>query len=347
MAVQAEKLIEGLRSEGHAVTVVPTNPAFPPSLRRLARVSGVRTAINFFLFLRALLRALPDCDLVHHLSCSHLYFFLATLPTVLLSRWFHKPVIINYRGGEAERFLQRWSAVIGPTLRAGCVVVPSEFLQRIFTRFNIRSVVVPNIADLRRFTFRARRPLRPLCISTRNLDKLYNVQCTLEAFRMVQQVRPDAALGLAGDGAERPALERFVQERGLRHVTFFGAVDHQALPALYEQFDIFINASIADNFPGAILEAAACGLPVVSSNAGGIPDLVRDGKTGLLVPVNDARALADKVLFLLDHPELASALAHQAYAACLQYAWGTVYRQWLGIYQQLSGSAGATHPSTV
>ncbi|MBI1745197.1 MAG: glycosyltransferase family 4 protein [Acidobacteria bacterium] len=335
MAVQAEKLIAGLRAEGMIVTVVSTNPVFPAAVRALARWPGVRTAVSLGLLARALWRFLPECDIVHHLSCSHLYFFIVTAPTAALCKLFRKPHIINYRGGEAERFFGRWAAAVRAILRGCTVIVPSAFLQQVFARYDMKSRIVPNIADLERFTYRARKTLRPLCISTRNLEKLYNVRCTLEAFQLVQQVRPDAELLIAGDGSERAALERFVRDNGLPRVTFCGAVDHAAMAALYQQCDIFLNASIADNFPGAILEAAACGLPIVSSDAGGIPYLVEQGKTGLLVSVNDPRAMAEKILFLLNHPEYALELAENARSACRKYVWAAVYPQWLEVYEGL------------
>src|SRR5712692_7968046 len=121
MAVQAEKLIAGLRSEGIDVSVVRTNLDFPPGFRWLSRVPGLRTLITLVFFVGALLRTVPSCDIVHHLSCSHLYFFIVTVPTVLVGRMFRKPVIINYRGGEAERFLERWVPLVRPILRAGSV----------------------------------------------------------------------------------------------------------------------------------------------------------------------------------------------------------------------------------
>lgn len=345
MSVQAEKLIEGLRSEGIGVAVLRTNRDFPAGLRALSRVPGARTAVNFLLLVDALWRTLPACHVVHHLSCSHWYFFLVTAPTVLIGHLLRKPVIINYRGGEAERFLSRWAWLARPLLRAGRVVVPSEFLRMVFARFGIESVIVPNIADLKRFAYQPRPRLRPRCISTRQLEDLYNVECTLEAFRRVQQIYPEAELAIAGDGRARPALERYVQQHGLRQVKFYGAVDHDTLAGLYQQSDIFVNASRADNFPGALIEAAACGLPIVSTNVGGIPYLVEDGRTACLVGPSDPAALAEKILFLLSHPEEAMQMAARAEAVCRQYDWCSVYQQWRAVYErahnEMEGGTGA------
>lgn len=108
----------------------------------------------------------------------------------------------------------------------------------------------------------------------------------------------DVALNvlLAGDGPSRASLERMTNDLGLRdRVTFAGEVAHEDVPAMLRRLDIFAMPSTWEGFGVSALEASAMELPVVASDIHGIPDVVLDGKSGLLVPPGDARALADAI----------------------------------------------------
>jgi glycosyltransferase involved in cell wall biosynthesis len=164
---------------------------------------------------------------------------------------------------------------------------------------------VPNIIDLDQFPFHARIPLKPRLLCPRNLEPIYNVSCVIRAFPRVKAAWPGAVMAIAGDGSERPKLEALCKDLGVAgSVRFLGQVPHSHMPGIYRDYDILVNSSDVDNVPGVILEAFAAGLPVVSSNTGGIPYLVKPGQTGLLFPRNDDRALAEAVLGLLDDPSL-------------------------------------------
>lgn len=105
------------------------------------------------------------------------------------------------------------------------------------------------------------------------------------------------------------------------------------MPALLDSADIFMNSSTLDNQPVSVLEAFAAGLPVVSTPAGDIGALVRDGDTGLLVAPDDPAAMAAAVTQLLDHPQLAGRLARNARAKVDAFSWPHVRPQWASVYE--------------
>src|SRR5207247_9232240 len=117
---------------------------------------------------------------------------------------------------------------------------------------------------------------------------------------------PDARLIVAGDGPLRVRLQKEVHHLNLRNVTFYGAVRPDRMAILYDEADVYLNAPDIDNMPSSILEAAACGLPIVSSDAGGIPYIVRHGVTALLIPLGDDAALAAAAIRLLKEPRSGS-----------------------------------------
>jgi len=112
-------------------------------------------------------------------------------------------------------------------------------------------------------------------------------------------------VSIIGDGPEREHLEKLSESLKLSKVKFMGFVPHGApLAEFYQNADVLIVPSIAEGFGAVIAEAMACGLPVIASDVGGIPTIVRHGINGLLVPPNSAGALADAIKHLLSSREL-------------------------------------------
>src|SRR6185503_5148514 len=106
-----------------------------------------------------------------------------------------------------------------------------------------------------------RKPLLPLFLSNRNLERHYGVDHVLQAFALIQASVPDAELVVAGDGSQRAKLEQLALELGLKNTSFAGRVEHEAIVEQYRDSHIYLNASQIDNQPLSILEAFACGLP--------------------------------------------------------------------------------------
>lgn len=335
-AVQADRLLRCWHDDPDVdAWLVAINPDFPGLLRPLQRIKYVRTIVNELLYLPTLARELIRADVVHVFSASYFSYLLAPLPAILVARALGRPVVLNYRSGEAPDHLSRSAIARATIARVDRNVVPSQFLVDVFREFGIAAEIVPNIVDLDRFRFRERDPLRPRLLSTRNFESLYNVGCTLRAFRIVQERHPDATLTLVGGGPEEPSLRRLVSDLGVTGVTFVGRVPPDAIAQHYAAADIYIQSPNLDNMPSSVLEAFASGLPVVSTNAGGVPAIVSDGEHGLLTPLDDHRALAAHVLRLLDDGALARQLANAAFTTLQPCTWGAVRQQWLRVYRSV------------
>lgn len=337
-AIQALSLLEGLRSEpGIEAELLPINPRLPKPLRWLQQIKYVRTLVTSVAYVASLIARLPRFDVVHIFSASYLSFLLAPAPAILISKLFGKPVLLNYHSGEAQDHLKRWPRTALPIMKlADRVVVPSNYLVEIFAKFGVTAEAVFNTVDSSRFQFRERRPLKPLLLSNRNLEPHYNIACILRAFELINAQVAESRLIVAGDGSERRRLQQLSKDLQLRNIDFVGAIAPEAMRSLYDRADVFINASNIDNQPLSIIEAFASGLPVVTTGAGGIPDMVSDGVTGLMVSCGDHAALADRVLSLLADAELASQIAGRARQECNKYSWAAVRNQWLAIYRELA-----------
>jgi glycosyltransferase involved in cell wall biosynthesis len=216
------------------------------------------------------------------------------------------------------------------------IVVPSEYLVKVFAKFGFEAVAIFNVIDLDRFEFRQRTALRPVFLSNRNLEVHYGVDDLLRTFANIQREIPGAVLTVVGDGSQRNALENLATALHLENTTFTGRVEHDEINRHYSATDIYLNASKIDNQPLSILEAFACGLPVVTTDAGGIPDIVTDEITGFLVPVGDYESLAVRALKLLTHQEIAQTMIDRARAECTRYTWSVVCPQWLDLYHSVA-----------
>jgi glycosyltransferase involved in cell wall biosynthesis len=333
MSVQATMQATRLAGEGIDVEVISTNPRLRLLPQLLVRLPVVRTILREVQYLSSLTRIIRNPGVVHHFSASYLYFFLHSVPLVLLRAWPGVKIVLNYRGGQLSDFLHRWGWAALPFIkRADVLVVPSEFLQRVFKTFGLQATILPNLASTDLFPFVERGHFAPRFLVTRSLEPMYDVECVLRAFHLIQSQIPEALLGIVGTGSESARLRRVASNQGLRNVTFYGALPHEDLPSVYQQHDVYMNASRVDNFPGALVEAACSGLPIVTTRAGGIPQMIRDDDNGLLCDVGDSQSLANAALEIVHRPEMARRLARSARSWAEQFSWQAIYPQLLHSY---------------
>ena len=330
--VQAGRLIDSLARDGYDVTFVPINPRFPSGIRSLRKIRFVRTSVNQLLYVPSLMR-LASVDIAHVFSASYWSFLLAPVPAMAVARSLNKRVVLHYHSGEADDHLSTWGSLVHPWLRlAHEIVVPSEYLRTVFGRHGYRVRVIPNVVDLSRFGYRDRLPLRPRLLSARNLERGYRIDVVLEAFARFKADVPEATLTIAGYGSEERSLRSLAGSLAGDSVRFVGKIDPEYMPALYEEADLFVNASVVDNQPVSIIEALSAGLPVVSTPTGDIRYMLQDGNAGVLVPPDDPTAMAHALLGLWRDPHRAMQLARRARRDAAKYTWPAVRERWAEAY---------------
>ncbi len=335
MANQTRQLGELLSAAGAHVTTVQVNAPYWPHW--IARVPLARSLFRLLPYLSALWRAAGQSDVFHVMANSGWSWHLFAAPAVWVARCRGVTVVVNYRGGEAAEFLQQSAGLVRFTMRrVAALVVPSGFLQSVFRRFGMPAEIVPNIIDLSRFL--PREPVRvgaPHLVVARNLEALYDNETAIRAFEIVQKQFPHARLTLAGSGPQEPYLRELVRTRGLTEaVRFTGRLERDAMAALYRSADLMLNPSLADNMPNSVLEAWASGVPVVSTNVGGIPHLAQDGVTASLVPPADPTAMAQACLALLSDEVLWRQRAQAGLQEAQRYTWSCVQPMLANVYRQ-------------
>lgn len=335
MANQTRQLAELLTAAGAKVTTVQVNAPYRPTW--VGRVPMLRSAFRLFPYLANLWRTAGQSDVFHIMANSGWSWHLFSAPAVWVARSRGVPVVVHYHGGEAAEFLQRAAPLVRFTMRRSyALIVPSGFLQSVFAKSGMPASIVPNIID--RSRFHPRDPVRagtPHLVVARNLEPLYDNLTAIRAFEIVQATFPQARLTLAGSGPEESRLRKFVSENGLGEVVCFtGRLERDAMAAFYRSADIMLNPSLADNMPISMLEAWATGIPVVSTNVGGIPYLAQDGITATLVPPADAPAMAQACLALLSDTALWQQRAQAGLQEAQRYTWIRVQPVLADVYRQ-------------
>jgi glycosyltransferase involved in cell wall biosynthesis len=338
-SVQAQTLLEGWSLDPDVEAwLVPINPVPPGPLAFLVKLKYLRTVVTQLIYWPLLFLQLRRADVVHVFSASYASFLLSPLPAIVVARLLRRPVVLNYHSGEADDHLRNSAIARTAITKTDCIIVPSQYLVDVFASFGFNATAVPNVVDHNRFTFRERFPVRPKILSTRNFDGLYNVACTLRAFNLVQKSWPNAELTLVGSGPLERELRALAAELGLRNVTFAGRVSPDRIAQYYAEHDIYVQSPNIDNMPVSVLEAYASGLPVVSTEAGGVPAILTHGEDGLLAPLDDPLALAARMLLMLEQPGVARDMARHARGRCEEFSWHRVRDAWLAHYRHASQS---------
>ena len=339
---QAIRLREGLSREPDLdVGFVPHNPRLPGVLRSLQSIKYVRTVVTTLYYIMLLLWRVRQYDIIHIFSASYYSYSLSVIPALFIARLYGKKSILNYRSGEAEDHLENWRTAV-PTIRwADEVVAPSGYLVDVFARHGLQARAIHNIVELDRFSFRERHPLRPVFLTSRLLEPLYNVPCVLRAFAIIQQHYPEATLTVAADGYLRADLEALARELKLRNCEFIGFVPFDKMPALYDAADIYLSATNIDNMPSSLTESMASGLNVVTTDGGGaIPYIMTNEETGLIVNRDDHEALAAAAIRLLEDNEFALKLVRNAHESSKKFTWPYIRNEWLNVYRELAKEKG-------
>lgn len=326
MANQTRQLAELLRAAGAEVHMVSTNPAYRPAW--LGRLPVLRAGARLLPYLLAVWRVAGSCELLHVMANSGWSWHLFALPPLLIGRLRGTPVLINYRGGEAAGFLARSHRLVrGPMSLAACLAVPSGFLAEVFARHGMSARLLPNIVDLSRFHPTPGAPIASgsRLVVARNLEPIYDIATAIRAFALVRAAVPAATLTIAGSGPDKDALVQLCQELDVEPaVRFAGRLDREQMAGLYRAADLSLNPSLADNMPNSVLESLASGVPVVSTNVGGVPFLLEHGRTGLLVPPGQPQAMAEAVLSLLCDAPRAGRLRAAGLVEVQRYTWARV-----------------------
>ena len=292
--------------------------------------------LRYLLSLPALLRIIKSYNpsIVHaHYASS--YGFLG-----ILSRF--RPLIISVWGSDVYFFPRKnkfYAFLLRHILiKANIVCSTSKVMKNLIERnFSIRNVhVVPFGVDTSYFKPKISKNIDFAVGTIKSIEDHNGIDCLLEAAHiLINQRNKNIKFKIIGDGTLRKAMEKKASDLDLNEkVKFYGSISHDKVSSYYHKLSIFIAVSTRESFGVSVLEAAACGIPSITSNVGGLIEVNSNNETGLIIPANNPFELAEAINKLHSDMNLRFKLGINARKRVQKYfEWSKNVNQMIGIYE--------------
>ncbi len=213
------------------------------------------------------------------------------------------------------------------------ITAPSNYLFDSFSKLYFSNlIIIPNTINIDNYKFTVRNIIEPKLIWVRSFSSIYNPKMAIKVLSELKKEFPKAQLCMVGPDNENliQDCKNLAQELNV-DVTFTGKLSKQEWIKLTEEYSIFINTTHFDNAPVSIIEAMAIGLPVVSTNVGGIPFLITNNQNGLLVSDNAVIEMVDAIKLLIKNNPFSIELINAALSKVKEFDWQIVKHQWFEI----------------
>ena len=258
-----------------------------------------------------------------------------------LLRCLHKPVVLVLHGGGLVSFAEKHSTRVVRLLKnAQVVVTPSLFLQAGLKYINSNIRYIPNAIDISLYPFRLRSKPAPKVVWLRAFHAIYHPELAILALSYLAKDFKEIQLTMIGPDKHDGSLDSVIalaDKLGIRsHLSIIGSILKTDVPNKLADGDIFLNTTRFESFGVSVLEAAACGLPVVSTNVGELSYLWQDGKNALLVPADDPKEMANAIRRVLSEPGLAESLSGNARQKAEAYDWTHLLPKWENLFLEVN-----------
>jgi len=251
-----------------------------------------------------------------------------------------KPYVLMLHGGNLPEFAHRRPGLVRNLLAsAAAVTTPSAYLKELMKPYRQNIELLPNAIDIGRYELKPPSHPAPRLIWLRAFHEVYNPVMAVQVLARLVHEFPDIHLTMVGPDKGDGTLRRTRQEAERLGVadclTISGAVKKEQVPGTLAEGHIFLNTAQIDNTPVSLLEAMATGLPVVSTNVGGIPYLVETEREALLVPPCNPEKMADAVRRIIVEPELSTRLSQNARVKAEQFDWSIILPRWAKLFESV------------
>ena len=360
--VVADNLASVLAQMGHEISIFTASANSKTTTERYGNIRIYRYRTNFRVasgrFSFGLLKnpAKYPTSLVH----VHVTIPMGDIAGLQYAKKKKVPLVVTYHGDLQENmggFIRRMSVyfynkfLLDKVLsHADVIISPSEYYineSRFLGKYRDKIVVIPNGIKIDEFDIdyskeECRKKLGlpldgKILLFLGTLSPHKGPDILLRAMPKILKSIPDVKLVFVGSGEIRKKLERMCKKIGIeKNVKFTGFVGDILKKALYyKSADVFVLPSFLEIFGIVNLEAMACSVPIVASKVGGIPDVVKDGENGLLVPPKDSEALADAIIYLLENEDIREKMGKNGRTKVENYSWDKMAEETEKIYEEV------------
>jgi N-acetyl-alpha-D-glucosaminyl L-malate synthase BshA len=235
----------------------------------------------------------------------------------ILAKFFLKKPYVVYGRGSDVYSSWNFKKIISKIIikNAGAVIALTENMKKEMTKIYNRDItVIPNGLEIQKFKKSSKENIRrqmnitnddKIVLFVGRLNSIKGVEYLIESMEYIKQKDVKTKLIIVGEGIERRRLELLVNKLFLtKNVLFAGRIPYEDIPKYLTLSDMIVLPSLEEGFPNILLEAMASGLPIVATNVGGIPEIIKNGENGFLVAPKNPGAIAEKVLYLFENNEL-------------------------------------------
>ncbi|MFZ1343884.1 glycosyltransferase [Thiothrix eikelboomii] len=344
-SIHTVRWANGLNAAGHKVHVITQQPVIDPFDSNVeVHVFPLRGIIGYFTMTSAVKRLLhslkPDILNAHYASGYGTTARLVNFHPYLLSVWgsdvYEFPYISPLHKYLLQKNLYAADAIASTSC---CMAEQTKLLATDLTDIHI----TPFGIDLEKFKpAKVKKPFdnESIIIGTvKTLSEKYGIEYLIRAFKIVSEKHPNLPLKLliVGSGNLEKKLKNLVLALNIAEKTMFtGRVPHEEVPIYQNMLDVSVSVSNSESFGVAIIEASACAKPVVVSNVGGLPEVVEDGVTGIIVPPCNPEATANAIEKLILAPSLRENMGQAGRQRVEQlYAWEHNVDHMIGVYESI------------
>lgn len=214
-------------------------------------------------------------------------------------------------------------------------VVVSGYIGKSMDEAGFKYKLIPNNIELSRYPYKQRTIATPKLLWVRSFSTIYNPTLAIEVIMELSKTYPDVKLTMVGpdkDGSLQVCKDLAVELGVAGKVTFTGRLSKEDWIKLSVEHSIFFSTTNFDNLPVSVIEAMSLGMPVVSTNVGGVPFLIEDGKDGLLVPPGKKDSMVKAIISIIETPSLSSSLSFAAREKANSFDWVDIRNKWNDLF---------------
>ena len=266
--------------------------------------------------------------------------FTFTFYFALISKIFSLKYIPIIHGGNIELRIKKSKWMTKFVFKNSDInISPSKYIYNIFKNNNFEVIYIPNCINFSYYKFKKRQKIRPRLIWLRSFHEIYNPKMAINVLKIISASFRKTKLTMIGpdkDGSLNHC-QMLSKKYGIEdNINFLGYLSKTEWIKISRDHDIFINTSKIDNMPVSIIEMMALGLPIVSTDVGGIPFILEHGKNSLLVKNNDEQNMASQIKYLIEKPCFAGQISMRAFEDSKSFSTDLVIPKWSRIIKQYS-----------
>ncbi|MEZ5045885.1 MAG: glycosyltransferase family 4 protein [Chitinophagaceae bacterium] len=253
-----------------------------------------------------------------------------------IAQWRNKEIIFTLHGGALPEFTEKnKKMVLDVFKKAHLIQTPSLHLKKYFEPYGFDIDYIPNPIFLDNFQY-SRNHVKPhTLLWVRAFTKIYNPMLAIRTLNEVKKQYPETTLTMIGpDKGLLPEVKKEIEKLGLKNsITITGPIKNEKLHTYFQTHEIYLNTTSFESFGKAVVEAASCGIPIVSTSVGEIPLIWTDNENIILVKSFDEKEMASKVISLFANKELAMTISKNARKKAESFSWNIIVPRWEELLQ--------------